>query len=324
MIDLIKLNKKAFLKNKKCKNYIIINLLIVFLILILIFVKSLCKYEIDNILDDKGNRNFIVSSYENKKDLLNFFGDYGEYIRDINYNIKVNSININDKKFIIKSYSNDFNENEYSILINAIYNGIKIALFKLNIKKIMYETNINERTIFVNQKLSKYIFENDLEDSSIINFTVKSFSLIDDINDLLKKYGIEANTNVDSYDTLNLYNNINNILNLFFIFFFITIIIIIFLLNYNFLKEDMKNIFIYKVLGLDKIKSILIYITSFSFIIIIIYFGFIALLFFLIIIFNYLCVDFLIIFVSALYYLILFSIFHFLIISVSIALLIKY
>ena len=263
MNKLLLLNIKSIKKNIKFKNLCLVNFLIVLLIFILIFINIFNSNLIDKIINDQNNRNFIIDSFKDKNDLDEFLDNNKYLFETVSYDVYTSL----DGYYI--SSNGLFNENSFSIILNSKNKNIKFKDFRVD--KIITNDEVRDNMIFINQKLSKYIFDNNLYDSFLISFTVKDYFKINEMYNQLDKYNITANLNSDSISTYNMYVNINNILNILFIVLLFFIILLLFILNFLFLKEEEKNIYLYNVLGMFKNKIIYIYVISYYMYIFIIY-----------------------------------------------------
>lgn len=281
MNKLLLLNIKSIKKNIKFKNLCLVNFLIVLFIFILIFINIFNNNSINKIVNDQNNRNFIIDSFKDKNDLNEFLDNNKYLFESVSYDVYASL----DGYYI--SSNGLFSENLLAVILNSKNKNIKFKDFRVD--KIITNDEVRDNIICINQKLSKYIFDNNLYDSFLISFIIKDYSMINEIYYQLDKYNIAANLNSDSISTYNMYVNINSILNILFIVLLFFITILLFILNFLFLKEEEKNIYLYNVLGVFKNKIIYIYTISYFMYIFIIYCLFLLIffvLFFILDVFN--------------------------------------
>ncbi len=261
MISLV--NLKSFMKSKTFHNYLIINILIFSFFFLILSVKNFCNYKLKKVINDDSNKVINISNFENYNSLIEFLNKYQNKITNIEYHINLNNLIINNNDYIV--FEDCFNEDSYSIKVNDKLNIKDLKIEDLTITNIIKDENISENIIYINQKISEYIYKYFPENRLYMSFSVKDYYDITEILNYLQANKIDSNLNIDSTETFSTYIKFSNILDIFFKIFILAIILITFVINFHVINEQKKCIKIYKVIGY-KLSNIL-YIYSLTFLI---------------------------------------------------------
>lgn len=268
MISAIKSNIIAFLKTKSIKNYFLILELVFISSIIILTIINYCNYKIENFINNESNKVINVqSTKENHFILDNILKNYS--IKNIEYNLVIPDVVLFDQKYVIMS-SSSFAEDNYAIKISQNLTKKNIKIFNYTISKIIYDENIGSDTIYINQKLSHDIYEDNIGNGLIL-VELNNYNDVDQMVKDLSNNNIQANKNNDVSESINYYQNIKYVLTIFFTFASIGIFIIITYLNINICMEQKRNMYIYNLLGYPSIYIGIIYILTFSIIMLISY-----------------------------------------------------
>lgn len=257
MINLIKIHNHSFKNTKTFRVFIIINILLFFLMLGILFTHIYCFFRIDEIINDEYNKNLILEINKNYDKFEEIYKKIQNKVSSMSFDISIQNQQIGDNYFNIITDYEDFYINKLAIKVpknNIVNENEFLDISDVNVIITDYEDNI----IYCNQLLSKTLLEKGYYGT--INLYIKEYKDINDIISQFKESNIAINSNNTSNNDLNIYSKVqNNLLGIFVILFILTIAILIFQLIQLF-YEQKKAITIYRVVGINLSKIYFIYI----------------------------------------------------------------
>ncbi len=271
MINLIKLNIFSFARKKSFNNYIIINVIILFIMFLLLGVKQYCKSQIDNIVNDGNNKIININSFQAIKDVKTFFEENNETITNIKFDIINYTISDNNTDYIVNNLEYNDNKSEFFVTSNTdcTIDKIKIGNKKIDVQK---SSVVPLEIIYVNQYTASYMCMNIKSIKCSISFELKNYFDADKVFSKMLKHDISGNLNEEISDTIITYKNINSIMTILFLIMITSIIIITIVLAINFLYEERKNILIFNNIGYTIQQITIMYISMFLYFLNIAYF----------------------------------------------------
>ena len=257
MINLIKIHNHLFKNSKTFKVFIIINILLFFLMLGILFTHTYCFFRIDEIINDEYNKNLILEINKNYDKFEEIYKKIQNKVSSMSFDISIQNQQIGDNYFNIITDYEDFCINKLAIKVpknNIVNENEFLDISDVNVIITDYEDNI----IYCNQLLSKTLLEKGYYGT--ISLYIKDYKDINNIISQFKESNIAINSNNTSNNDLNIYSKVqNNLLGIFGILFILTIAILIFQLIQLF-YEQKKAITIYRVVGINLSKIYFIYI----------------------------------------------------------------
>lgn len=257
MINLIKIHNHLFKNSKTFKVFIIINILLFFLMLGILFTHTYCFFQIDEIINDEYNKNLILEINKNYDKFEEIYKKIQNKVSSISFNISIQNQQIGDNYFNIITDYEDFCINKLAIKVpknNIVNENEFLDIADVNVIITDYDDNI----IYCNQLLSKTLLEKGYYGT--ISLYIKDYKDINDIISQFKESNIAINSNNTSNNDLNIYSKVqNNLSGIFAILFILTIAILIFQLVQLF-YEQKKAITIYRVIGINLSKIYFLYI----------------------------------------------------------------
>ncbi len=263
MNKIIKLNIRSFANKRTFKNYLLINILIFLICFLILITDSYSQNQIKKIINDESNKNINISKYNNFNDVKKFFELNNANIESIYFDARLLDFKIDNSNYDLLSKSEDFDYEHFSIIINSKHYFESFKINNISVENIIYDDSISVNNIYINQKISKKLCEENVANVCYISFNIKDYFTIDKILNSLKDNNIDANLNNNASYTLSSYINIFKIVNIFFIFFIIAFIIITFFTIITFLSEQKDNIKIYVIVGYNFFNIFTIYLINF-------------------------------------------------------------
>ena len=257
MINLIKTHNHLFKNSKTFKVFIIINILLFFLMLGILFTHTYCFFRIDEIINDEYNKNLILEINKNYDKFEEIYKKIQNKVSSMSFDISIQNQKIGDNYFNIITDYEDFCINKLAIKVpkDSYFNqDIFLDINDVNVITTNDEGNI----IYCNQLLSKILLQKGFH--GIISLYVKNYKDISDISTQFSENSITVNSNNVSGNNLSIYSKVQkNLQDIFVILFILTIVILIFQLIQLF-YEQKKTIYIYRVVGINLSKIYILYI----------------------------------------------------------------
>ena len=257
MINLIKTHNYLFKKLKTFKVFIIINFILFFFMLGILFTYTYCFFQIDKIINDEYNKTLILEINNNYDNFEHVYKKIQNKVSNISFSISIQNQKIGDNYFNIITDYEDFCINKLAIKVpkDSYFNqDIFLDINDVNVITTNDEGNI----IYCNQLLSKILLQKGFH--GIISLYVKNYKDISDISTQFSENSITVNSNNVSGNNLSIYSKVQkNLQDIFVILFILTIVILIFQLIQLF-YEQKKTIYIYRVVGINLSKIYILYI----------------------------------------------------------------
>ncbi|MCX4364481.1 MAG: hypothetical protein OSJ70_01720 [Bacilli bacterium] len=263
MINAIVLNIKSFYRRKTFKNYILLNVIICIFIFFILLVQTYSKNQINLIVNSNDNKTIFINNMDKKEDINSFISNFSSSIEKIEYSVLIDKYQIDENMYQISTDEIDFANDTYGIIINADYKEKSIIIDDLVIENIVYDNNIGNNVIFINQRLAKYFFEKGIGNNSIL-IVLKDYYDIDKTLNYLKEREIDANSNNTGSSDLMVYSRLYLIIKIILLFLIIVTVITTSFLSYNFLYEQRKDVIIFANLGYTKTNILLNYLVILS------------------------------------------------------------
>ena len=255
MNKLVKLSIKSFRNNKVFVNYILLKSMLLLFITIGITIFYYYDSRIEAIINKESNREIYIY------DKLNINDIYNIELENIYYDVMLTDINISNKTYNV--ISNENVENDYILFINKS-NEKNLEEYSEYIK---IENNIDDKTIYINQKVAENIYNNFfIKDGNIaLIIRIANYKQLPNLEEYLKNNQIRYNLNNDSATNISVYNDTKHIVLIILCIIYALNCIVLFLLYMSIIKENKKNIYIYMIIGLTKVKLKELYFYIFNF-----------------------------------------------------------
>lgn len=256
MNRLIIKNIIAFKNNHTFKNFIMINSIIFIFLAMILFVMCYCENNINEALDAESSKTIYINDSKKYSAIEKILEKNNKLINEIYYDIYVENYKIDNQIFNIITTDYLFNENTNSLKINSKWqDNIKISIVNLN--DIVYDKEIEEDYIYINQHLAKELIKNKEMDALIKVVLNKQLNVKKVLNQLLEK-DIDASVGEMNFH-IETYQNFYDVLQILFMIFIICNIIIIFFITFSNVRTQNQNIYIMKACGYNYLKIINIY-----------------------------------------------------------------
>lgn len=243
---------KAFYRNKK--NYV--KYLILYFILLLIFTITLIskfsiQLRIDNELNTLKNKKINIIVQESQEfQTINKLLENSKYVSFIVYN---SFCTMKSDILIMNFY--DINDNNYFSNKYIIYYGGD-QLPKLSIDDIIF-VKIDETTNnigYSNNKLSRFLIENDYCENWSIDIYLKSYHDIDKVLKQLANHNIQASHTTENTEEINSYMKLGDLTSYLIMFEFVIFTLIIIYVIVQILCDYKKDIIFLKSIGYSNLK----------------------------------------------------------------------
>ena len=137
------------------------------------------KNEIDKLINSEKNKTITITKIINREKLFNYITNNNKIDK---YNISFYQENIQTEKgtYNLSDYFDEKRYDEYIIYSSNNNNFNQIIINNFVIHNIKYVNNIDSNTLYCSQKLSEYLFINNIIDGTI-TLTIKNYNVVDDI-----------------------------------------------------------------------------------------------------------------------------------------------
>ena len=203
MINLIKTHNYLFKKLKTFKVFIIINFILFFFMLGILFTYTYCFFQIDKIINDEYNKTLILEINNNYDNFEHVYKKIQNKVSNISFSISIQNQKIGDNYFNIITDYEDFCINKLAIKVP------KDSYFNQDIFFVFYDVNVittndEGNIIYCNQLLSKILLQKGFH--GIISLYVKNYKDISDISTQFSENSITVNSNNVSGNNLSIYS----------------------------------------------------------------------------------------------------------------------
>lgn len=243
---------KAFFRDKK--NYV--KYLILYFILLLIFTvtlvsKASIQLRIDNELNTIQNKRINIIVQEDQEfQTINKILESSKKISFIVYN----SFCTMKSDFLIMNFYNINDINYFEDEFVIYYSGNKLPKFPVN-NIVVIETNeTNNNFGYSNNKMSKFLIENDYCENWSIDIYLKSYHDIDTVLKYLANYDIQASYTSENTEEINAYKKLYDLTNYLIIFEFIVFTLIIVYIVIQIICDKKEDIILLKSIGYSNLK----------------------------------------------------------------------
>ncbi len=215
------------------------------------------KNEIDKLINSEKNKTITITKIINREKLFNYITNNNKIDK---YNISFYQENIQTEKgtYNLSDYFDEKRYDEYIIYSSNNNNFNQIIINNFVIHNIKYVNNIDSNTLYCSQKLSEYLFINNIIDGTI-TLTIKNYKDVDDIINYLQTNNYRVFHNENQSITIDTYKKLNKNFNLFFHIEIFLIIIITTYIYTNILLEEKRNIKILNIIGYNNNQISYIY-----------------------------------------------------------------
>lgn len=258
MNELNRINNNIFNKSKNFKLFLIFYLVIFFFIIGSLFSYIFCFLQIENAINDEYNKVVNIRIKNNYEDFEDFYNINYDKFNDKVIDVYVDNVILFGDSFDIVTSEDDFDLENLAIRISNKYKNNKLSSL-LGIKDFNIENHLDDDSIiYCNQLFSEKLLR--MGNSGMISLFVKNYKDLDNILFELNDRNIDANLNKDINNNIIMYNKVQDIL---FIIIGVTLVLVLVVTIFQLIQlfyEQRKNLFIYKVIGLNLIDIIILYI----------------------------------------------------------------